>query len=542
MDKAEVEKSAGGVDLRQLVAALGSTVVAHTHEPASGASGTVSSVALLDADDVRFGVGRDTRTASVVLLVGMPAETAQRWFEQAAAAGALPVAVLAKSLPENIIQSLTARMVTVVLLDPRARAERIYNVIGRVLDDAVVGDTGRSGRVEDLFALSEEIARQTGALVSIEDERARLLAYSSADEHADELRRLSILGREGPPEMMARLRQWGVIDQIRRARGVVEVPAHPDLGVAARLAIPIRDSGTGALLGTLWLQQAGRDWPGDVSESLRGAAALAGRVISRRRRAGTAHDDLVRRLLGAFGDDIDVEHLAAEFHLDPDVAVVVVAFGMDAASSTPGSELPPEEISALTLHASALSELSLTVGLGSRAYVVLPMASGVADPAVTPWATTVVDAARRLFDLDVRAVVAGPDTGLRAASGLRRRADRVLDAAVREGGIIPAVTTVAASQTGVLLGEIVAHLAANPELIDARVRHLAERDAAGGSDLLGTLRAYLDRFGDVRCAAADLHIHPNTLRYRIRRIGELSGLDLDDPATRLVVALALRVM
>ena len=49
--------------------------------------------------------------------------------------------------------------------------------------------------------------------------------------------------------------------------------------------------------------------------------------------------------------------------------------------------------------------------------------------------------------------------------------------------------------------------------------------------------AYLDAFGDVAMVAAALHVHPSTLRQRIRR-----GLDLDDPAQRLVTMVQLRRM
>ncbi|ROO89491.1 PucR-like helix-turn-helix protein [Actinocorallia herbida] len=42
-----------------------------------------------------------------------------------------------------------------------------------------------------------------------------------------------------------------------------------------------------------------------------------------------------------------------------------------------------------------------------------------------------------------------------------------------------------------------------------------------------TLTAYLDRDLHIAEAAAKLHVHPNTLRYRIRRFEELSGLHLE---------------
>jgi hypothetical protein len=47
-------------------------------------------------------------------------------------------------------------------------------------------------------------------------------------------------------------------------------------------------------------------------------------------------------------------------------------------------------------------------------------------------------------------------------------------------------------------------------------------------DLLLTITAYLDQDTDRRRAAATLHVHPNTLDYRLKRIVELTGLD---PAT-----------
>ena len=37
-------------------------------------------------------------------------------------------------------------------------------------------------------------------------------------------------------------------------------------------------------------------------------------------------------------------------------------------------------------------------------------------------------------------------------------------------------------------------------------------------------------------------MHPNTLRQRIRRACEMAGLDLDDPAQRLVATIQLRLM
>lgn len=56
-----------------------------------------------------------------------------------------------------------------------------------------------------------------------------------------------------------------------------------------------------------------------------------------------------------------------------------------------------------------------------------------------------------------------------------------------------------------------------------------------------TLAAYLAAAGATDVAAANLHIHPNTMRYRLRRIREVSGLDFTDADAVLLAHLQLRV-
>jgi hypothetical protein len=59
-------------------------------------------------------------------------------------------------------------------------------------------------------------------------------------------------------------------------------------------------------------------------------------------------------------------------------------------------------------------------------------------------------------------------------------------------------------------------------------------------DLLQTLEVFLATGLDRRVAAERLHVHPNTLNYRLGRIEELTGLDLTAPEDLMLTALALR--
>jgi hypothetical protein len=69
-------------------------------------------------------------------------------------------------------------------------------------------------------------------------------------------------------------------------------------------------------------------------------------------------------------------------------------------------------------------------------------------------------------------------------------------------------------------------------IVRERLGCLLEYDRSGGFELVATLSVYLACGGDYDTAAGELGIHRSTLRYRLRRIREVSGHDLDKLGTR----------
>ena len=70
---------------------------------------------------------------------------------------------------------------------------------------------------------------------------------------------------------------------------------------------------------------------------------------------------------------------------------------------------------------------------------------------------------------------------------------------------------------------------------------LLNADGRDGSDLLNTLHAFLEHDRRIAETARALHLHVNTLRYRVDRIARLLKTDLDDPEKRFFILLALRL-
>ncbi|MEV6560753.1 helix-turn-helix domain-containing protein [Nocardia sp. NPDC051756] len=400
-------------------------------------------------------------------------------------------------------------------------------------------DSGLVAADIDLFGLAQIVAQNAGGMVSIEDPQSHVLAYSASDEAADPMRVMSILGREGPREYLAVLRKWGVFDRLRQTDEVIDVPEHEELNIKRRLAVSVRHPADGAaraprVLGTIWLQQGDREFKPDAAEILRGASAIAARLISRSLDAPSTEALLVQRLFGV-GGPVDVATVAAALNLPLTGPAAVVGFALTATETAPATE-PSALGNMLRLRASSFRNDSVTATLGDRVYVLLP--SYKAAHAVTAWTRQLVEQLESKRALALRAAIACPVPELGGVADARREVDRVLDSTV---ATYPRgrVTTLADSRTAVLLGEILDLVGTRPELHDPRLRALSDYDRKHSASLRESVDIYLREHGDVRNAATALQVHPNTLRYRIRRVEEILRIDLTDPADRLLLELQL---
>lgn len=527
--------TATGVGLGQLLLALDATMVTLVDAP-RGLDLPVASAALIDSDDVRLGLAVGAGLADVFFLLGIGDDDVLAWLDQQTTRRA-PAAIFLKEPSEAVVARAVSAGTAVVAVEPRARWERLYRLVDHVFEHH--GDRGDPlyDSSTDLFGLAQSIADRTHGMVSIEDTQSHVLAYSASNEEADDLRRLSILGRAGPPEHLAWIGRAGIFDALRAVSpsgmgDVVRVDARPELGLRPRRAVGIHHLGSDRrrgpnFAGTIWLQEGARPMADDADDVLRGAGVLAARIMSRLAATTSTHAARVQELLGLRDGVVDVDEVARELGIVADGRVAVI--GVDG-----GGEAPVRLADVLALSASAFRRDAQVAAGSSRVYVLFPHTGK--SSAVVSWIRGTIGALRTELGLELRAVIATPAMGLAGTAAARAEVDRVLDSAVRHPGAIGQVTSLAEARTTVLLDEIVTLIGADERLVDPRVRELREKDPT----LVETLRAYLDSFGDVASAAKGLHVHPNTVRYRVRRIEETLGTSLADPDVRLLLSLSLR--
>lgn len=152
---------------------------------------------------------------------------------------------------------------------------------------------------------------------------------------------------------------------------------------------------------------------------------------------------------------------------------------------------------------------------------------------LVPWVTGIEPRLQRALGV-VPAVVGPPVpvTDVRRSMRVARSARRLQDA-----GALPARMIFVPEHIDTLL------VHRNPELLAAlRSRVLAPLDRLPETTrerLVETLTSWLRNFGSRRAVAEELHIHPQTVRYRLDQLREVFGDALEDPAQRAQLFLAL---
>ena len=66
-------------------------------------------------------------------------------------------------------------------------------------------------------------------------------------------------------------------------------------------------------------------------------------------------------------------------------------------------------------------------------------------------------------------------------------------------------------------------LAGDASAVEQLVRDVARPLREAGGSLVETVEAYLEHAGVLEACARSLYVHPNTVRYRLRRVADLTG-------------------
>ncbi|MGJ6967642.1 PucR family transcriptional regulator [Streptosporangium sp. G11] len=417
--------------------------------------------------------------------------------------------------------------VAVLLADPAVSWSQLAGVVyGLVLESR---ETASGRGPTDLFALADNLADVIGGAVTIEDRHSRVLAYSRSQQAGDPARVETILGRRVPERLRELFQQQEVFARLAATDEPVFVPADAGHGLTGRMAVAVRAGRE--LLGSVWVSCAGPLTGAHRRALADGARTVALHLLRSRASADLerqVESDLVIRLLEGSADAATV---ISRLGLAPQgIRVIAVR-----------AYTPDDRHAALLL---ALEQATTGFGwsrpgrsalLGDTLYTILPAERA---EAARQW----IAALRSELPVRVRvtAGIGAPAEAADLAAG-RQEADEclALHESAEPGAAPPAYDE---SWDDILLRRLRAAARTGRAPARGPVSTLLRHDTRHGTRFVATLRAWLESQGDLTLAAERLAVHPNTVRNRLRKMGELGPLDLYDTRQRLAMTIMLAAL
>ena len=346
---------------------------------------------------------------------------------------------------------------------------------------------------------------------------------------------------------------------------------------ADRLPAPIEVSapeagaGTYSLFGvggepriTSWfLACAGReqDWPHELRESVAELAADVALERARLDAARTGDRKLAEAIVtmladaGGKGAPAEIASLMRAVGLPPDGRYLVAAMSAAASATVTGPNADRWRCDLAGELAMPLAEGALVAPFGDEIVLLIPSpgdpgpagADAAPDDTVSPAhlfaaairrAQPVLESDRSRIRLTVG--VSTPAEGVTALSGAWHEAGSARRlAALRGATSVSVVTSDEVASHELLLATVPASVLRS--FRERLLGPLVTYDDRHRAELLPTLREFLACSGSPNACAAKMYVHVNTVRYRIRRIEELTGRDLSTLNDQVDFFLALRV-
>jgi purine catabolism regulator len=457
--------------------------------------------------------------------------------------GGVAVAVVGDVPASSIALADTLLMPLLRLPDAAHAAEEQQSVVRFILEQRTL----LHERQQELHTQLMELALGGAGMAAIVDRLAEITGHAVAWQdldgtvrHASPGARSDVVTKALATDHAA-VRRWAESVSVLAA----DPPVHEvRLGGASGLArlvcpVPVRD-GIGGLVSVI-APEAELDQVARLAVAR--AASACAIELDRERAVRRARDELegefVESLLaGTYSSEEAVRERAERLGFDVEGTAVVLVARADPGSGAARAQHELLRAGHGWIQRRAPGALC-TVRSGALA-AVLPLGAERDARAVHRLAADLrLDCAGAVGSDQVLVGVGRPKPGIGGVRASYREADQALTMGQRlfGGGRV-----VGFGDLG--LYRLLYALQGHPELrefYEDQVRTLVEYDRRTGAGLMRTLEAFFRCHGSPTEMASLLHLHRNTVLYRLRRIEEIGRIRLDDAETRLNLHLCLRV-
>lgn len=390
----------------------------------------------------------------------------------------------------------------------------------------------------DIDELADVIGELLQNPITIEDADHKLIAYSSHGESTDQARWSTIMGRRVPEKVLTRLWKDGVFQALLTQDDPVHVPAKDEVGLGKRVAIAIRRNND--VLGYIWAQEVNRPiTPGD-DEILRQAARAAVSRLMQRQGKRKAEEQrrkefLWELLLGNHTTEIAIRQKADSLQIQLPASYLICI--VEASGARLDQYLYPLMLRDKLYWVVDGAQIILLIGLTE-------VRREPDDVLIRKVEQFLTDSLEKLeAHVSEGQVIAGYGLGYKSYTDIVKSYREALHA-VKVKKLFPRETDGIHGYHELGIYRYLLQVKQWEEeqgYRNERIEKLRRYDRDNQTAMLETLETFLDAAGKVNVTAQRLHVHINTLSYRLRRVEEIVRVDLENMNQRAALYLELKM-
>ncbi|MDQ0219896.1 PucR family transcriptional regulator [Peribacillus cavernae] len=391
----------------------------------------------------------------------------------------------------------------------------------------------------DLMEFADRISSVLDCPVTVEDGNHRLLAYSTHGETTDQARISTIIGRRVPEKVINSLWKEGVLPALLKDEKPILVQSIEDVGLGKRAAISIRKNDE--VLGFIWALEINKPFSEEDMDFLQLAAKEAKNQLLqlqlRKKRKEEGHEEFFWQLLtGHYQNEQEITAHLSQFSLQVPALFSVLVFEF-ADEITRDVE---RYISYMLTTTQKIKPYFFTTD-HNRLILLIGAENTTGFPAsISEFVPYFITQMKSRFHVSG---ITGAAGGIyqKLSEGMHSYQEALYTLKIKQAFPEDTETMTQYKELGIYQSLDMLVKSQYSETGNVSISMLTAYDAKNQTDLLQTLQVYLEKDCNPNEAAKQLHIHVNTLNYRLKRITDIGEINLKDPLQKMSLFLGFKL-
>lgn len=396
---------------------------------------------------------------------------------------------------------------------------------------------GTFGSLENLVDRISEVIK---CPITIEDANHRLLAYSTHSDATDSARIATIIGRRVPEKVINSLWRDGIIQKLVQSDDPLRISTINEIGLGNRVAISIRKNNE--VLGYIWALEIGNPLTdGDLILLKNAAQAAKNQLLQlqiRKKKKEEGYQEFFWQLLtGHVKTHEEIKEKIEQLDITPPPKFSVLVFKFQ-------EEITTKTEQQITYMITTTQQVKITFHVADRRELILlasPHSFQSSEKSMSGFIEAFISQMKKRFGIEH--IIGSSGTIYENYEKIEKSYQEALTVTSLKGQFPDEMSELYSYQQigiyrylDIILEKKRMDNYENPTLLK-----LIDYDNIHKSHMLETLEVFLNKDSNVNDAAQALHVHTNTLNYRLKRISEIGEIDLKNPNQKMTLFLDIKL-